>query len=131
MNFQGIVVEHDIERSLLTLNVHRNGIVDDTTFIAKIIVFAELVGTVNPKYVLFDKSETNFEISPRLFKFAARNVIGEIMDHGVRLIFFLVGVERYRLYMNDTQRPVFIMPCESMTQVMESISADRMLIPGC
>ena len=67
---KGIVVDHNTELSLVTFSLTRNGLVDDATFIEKIILLIELIGKLKPRYVLFDKSDVDFEITARLYKFA-------------------------------------------------------------
>lgn len=125
INHQGVLADHDKEWSLLSFNVTKNGVVNDLLFIEKIVLFMELVGKVKPKYVLFDKSEVDFEITPRLFKFAELNVISEIMGYGVKLIFFCVTPNRYQAYKADTNKPLFVIPCLHYQQVLDAIAADR------
>jgi len=68
------------------------------TFVDMSMNLIDLVRIKKITYVIFDKSDTDFEISPYLYNFTKEHIFQSLFQYGVRRIFFLVNEETYNNY---------------------------------
>jgi hypothetical protein len=99
-SYKGIVFEDYRDLSLLAFNIYDNRIHTDEDYIVKVLVFIELVGHLRPRFVVFDKSIRDFEISAAIWGYSQRYVVAELFSFGIEKLFFIVTQERLEVYQN-------------------------------
>lgn len=88
--YKGIDYFFDRNLSLLGISVDKNNISNDDDFVSVMPLFLELAEIIQPRYVVFDKRNSEFEITPALFLFARNNVMNVLLKSiRVKKIFFI------------------------------------------
>ncbi len=103
MTYKGIEVTHHENLKILELHVKESNIHDDVSYVEKIVIFIELVHYIKPKYIVFNKLDTDFDIQPHLHEFTIKNVLPEMRYAGVKKNYFLIKGElnEKKPYFND------------------------------
>jgi len=80
------------------VSITDNGVSKMHSFVEMSMNLIDLVRIKGVSYVIFDKSDTDFEISPYLYSYTREHIFQSLFQYGTRRIYFLVNDETFQRY---------------------------------
>jgi hypothetical protein len=121
--FSQIKYSYHEDLKALVFNLKENDIVDDESFIEKMILFVELVGYLKPVSIIINKLKSDFDVSLNLRSYAKAVILSDIKRHEVQRLYFIVEGEKVEDYFNLPIKPDFVLPfipCKSINEALEN-----------
>ncbi|MBN2481806.1 MAG: hypothetical protein JXB19_08705 [Bacteroidales bacterium] len=85
----------EIGNDVLVYHFAESKLQDEELFITGLAQFIELVGYKKPAYIIIDKKESHIQDVEALKEFLKHQGVDELIDFGVKKIFFVVSEQRY------------------------------------
>lgn len=94
-NYENVIYKHHEKTNTLEHIVTDDIINDEQSYILTIVKLAELIEYIKPKYLIINKLDSTYEITPDLISYTIKNVFNYIYKSGTKNIIFLVKKENY------------------------------------
>jgi hypothetical protein len=99
---------------------------DQESYIASVSVMLEYALSVRPYFIILNKLNSQFKISPILYSFTSKNVIDPLKSSGVRKIICMASEEEYQNHYKDIEiMEPFIKGMTSKAEAIKWIGENR------
>lgn len=100
---------------------------DQESYIASVSVMLEYALSVIPYFIIINKFNSQFKISPVLYSFTTKNIIDPLKSSGVRKIICLASEEEYQNHYKDIEiMEPFIKGMTSKAEAIKWIGENRL-----
>lgn len=100
---------------------------DQESYIASVSVMLEYALSVSPNFIILNKLNSQFKISPVLYSFTTKNIIDPLKSSGVRKIICLASEEEYQNHYKDIEiMEPFIKGMTSKAEAIKWIGENRL-----
>ena len=99
---------------------------DQESYIASVSVMLEYALSVRPYFIILNKLNSQFKISPVLYSFTTKNIIDPLKSSGVRKIICMASEEEYQNHYKDIEiMEPFIKGMTSKAEAIKWIGENR------
>ncbi len=99
---------------------------DQESYIASVSVMLEYALSVRPYFIILNKLNSQFKISPVLYSFTTKNIIDPLKSSGVRKIICMASEEEYQNHYKDIEMmEPFIKGVTSKVEAIKWIGKNR------
>jgi hypothetical protein len=122
-DYKGFPYEHYPEYSAVVIEEYNLG--DDVARVLRASTYTELIGHLHPE-ILIVKSDGKSNLLTPFFKTFLRSYLfKDLLDYGVKRIFFILSEEEYELAKTFKEKPDYVTHCRSMDEVIAELEKEK------
>lgn len=124
--FKNLFFKINFKHNYLEVLIDDINFSDQERYIASVSVMLEYALSVRPNFILLNKLNSQFKISPVLYSFTSKNILDPLKSSGVRKIICLASEEEYQNHYKDVEvMEPFIKGMTSKAEAIKWIGENR------
>ncbi|MBV5334953.1 MAG: hypothetical protein JZU49_04025 [Sulfuricurvum sp.] len=127
ITYKNLCFKINSEHNYLEVVIDDINFSDQESYIASVSVMLEYALSVSPYFIILNKLNSQFKISPVLYSFTTKNIIDPLRSSGVRKIICLASEEEYQNHYKDIEiMEPFIKGMTSKAEAIKWIRENRL-----